>query len=120
MDLSVLWERNAEKGNQAGQSGVSFKYDPLGRRIEKAVTKAGSEEVSELEERMPSIEEGAWETVGGVRIRKPNAEPKKPHAVKGIDQSVYEEESCKPSEVQEKSANIEKTIRFLWDGAGNH
>ena len=102
------------------KSGVSFKYDPLGRRIEKAVTKAGSEEVSEPEGRMPSIEESAWETVGGVWIRKPNAELKKPHAVKGIDQSVYEEESCKPSEVQEKSANIEKVIRFLWDGAGNH
>ncbi len=98
------------------KSGVSFKYDPLGRRIEKAVTKAGSEEVSEPEGRMPSIEESAWETVGGVWIRKPNAELKKPHAVKGIDQSVYEEESCKPSEVQEKSANIEKVIRFLWDG----
>ena len=98
------------------KSGVSFKYDPLGRRIEKSVTRAGSEEVSELEGRMPSIEKGAWETVGGVRIRKPNAELKKPHVVKGIDQSVYKEESCKLSEVQEKSANIEKVIRFLWDG----
>ncbi|MBD5465426.1 MAG: hypothetical protein HDR22_06355 [Lachnospiraceae bacterium] len=98
------------------KSSVSFKYDPFGRRIEKAVTKAGSEDVSKLEGRMPSIKEGTWETVGGVRIRKPNTEMKKPHVVKGIDQSVYEEESCKPKEPQEKAENIEKVIRFLWDG----
>ncbi|MBD5465423.1 MAG: hypothetical protein HDR22_06340 [Lachnospiraceae bacterium] len=98
------------------KSGVSFKYDPLGRRIEKAVTKAGSEEVSELEGRIPSIEEGTWETVGGVRIRKPNTEMKKPHVVKGVNQSIYEEESCKPKEAQENAENIEKVIRFLWDG----
>ena len=98
------------------KSGVSFKYDPFGRRIEKAVTRAGTEEVSELEGSMPSIEEGTWETVGGVRIRKPNTEMKKPHVVKGIDQSIYEEESRKTKEENEKAESIEKVIRFLWDG----
>ena len=34
------------------QSGVSFQYDPLGRRMEKLVTKAGSEDISEQEEKM--------------------------------------------------------------------
>lgn len=38
------------------QSGVSFKYDPLGRRIEKSVTKAGSEDLSKIEEKASSEE----------------------------------------------------------------
>ena len=98
------------------KSGVSFKYDPFGRRIEKAVTKAGSEDASKLEERIPSIEEGAWETVGGVRIRKPTTEMKRLHVVKGVNQSIYGEESNSSKKLQEKEEKIEKVIRFLWDG----
>lgn len=106
------------------KSGVSFKYDSLGRRIEKTVTKAGSEDVSMIEgnvsskETESSMEERAWEKVGGVRIRKTNTETNSTHVVKGSNQSIYVEGSSnyKPKEIQEKNENIEKVIRFLWDG----
>ena len=98
------------------KSGVSFRYDPLSRRIEKSVTKADSEDVSKFEEKVPSIEKSAWETVGGVRIRRSETESNKSHMVKGSNQSVYREESKNFRQLQEKEKKPEKVIRFLWDG----
>ena len=104
------------------RSGVSFKYDPLGRRIEKAVTGADSEDVSNPEEKTyseeteSSIGENIWEKVGGVRVKKPNTEMKNLRVVQEDSRSVYAGESGKPKETKEKVANIEKVIRFLWDG----
>ncbi len=98
------------------QSSVSFKYDPLGRRIKKSVTKAGSEDVSKPEETAPALEESAWETVGGVRIRRTNTEMNKPHVVKGSNQSIYGKESNDSKQLQEKEEKTEKVIRFLWNG----
>ncbi len=57
------------------KSAVIFKYDGLGRRIEKCITKAGSEKVISFAENAPSMAEKlsqteeTWETIGGVRIR---------------------------------------------------
>ena len=63
------------------KSAVIFKYDALGRRIEKCITKAGSEKVISFAEKKASsmaekLSQAAetWETIGGVRIRRPNAE----------------------------------------------
>ena len=98
------------------RSGVSFQYDPFGRRIEKFVTKAGTEDVSELEGDMPLIEESSWETVGGVRIKRTAPERKGGYTAQENGQSVYTEEKYKRKETLEKPENVEKVIRFLWDG----
>ncbi|WP_310602694.1 RHS repeat-associated core domain-containing protein [Anaerosporobacter sp.] len=98
------------------QSGVTFKYDPLGRRIEKTLTKAGSEDLSKIEEKATSIEEIPWETIGEVRIRKPITDMTKDHVVRGSNQSIYAEETCNPKDLREKEENIDKVIRFLWEG----
>ena len=98
------------------RSGVSFQYDPFGRRIEKSVTKAGTEDVSELEGDMPSIGESFWETVGGVRIKRTDIERRGGYTAQENGQSVYTEEKYKRKETLEKPENVEKVIRFLWDG----
>ncbi len=95
-------------------SGVSFKYDPLGRRIEKTVTKSGSERAALRKEDTQVIAEKAWQVVGGVRIRKPAIERKQLHIVQGNNQSVYEEEGCSRKSSQKEK--IEKVVRYLWDG----
>lgn len=95
------------------QSSVNFKYDPLGRRIEKSVTKAGSTKLEakpSSQHKEASIEGSEWEKVGGVRIRKPNAETKKPHVVQESNQSIYS------NELYNFNEKPEKVIRFLWDG----
>ncbi|MDE6233412.1 MAG: RHS repeat-associated core domain-containing protein, partial [Lachnospiraceae bacterium] len=91
------------------RSGVRFKYDPLGRRIEKTVSRAGSEEVPEIEEAGKSVEESVWEKVGGVKVRKRNIETKKSYMITGKNESVYAEEGI-------NSKQIQKVIRFMWDG----
>ena len=56
------------------KSAVIFKYDGLGRRIEKSITRAGSEKVIPFARKEAAWEESKWETIGGVRIRRPNRE----------------------------------------------
>ena len=43
------------------QSAVLFKYDALGRRMEKCITKAGSEKVISFAEKKSQAEESKWE-----------------------------------------------------------
>ena len=43
------------------QSSVSFQYDPLGRRMEKLVTEAGGEDLSEQEEKMEKVIRFLWD-----------------------------------------------------------
>ena len=97
------------------KSAVIFKYDALGRRIEKCITKAGSEKVISFAEKKSLEEESKWETIGGVRIRRPNMELQKPHVVQGDTASIYEGESTLTDSGQ-NTAMIEKVIHFLWDG----
>ena len=89
------------------QSAVLFKYDALGRRVEKCITKAGSEKVISFAEKKSQAEESKWETIGGARIRRPNTELQKSHVVQGDNSSIY---------TGEKVPAVEKVIRFLWDG----
>ncbi|MDE6231916.1 MAG: AHH domain-containing protein, partial [Lachnospiraceae bacterium] len=91
------------------RSGVRFKYDPIGRRIEKTVSRAGSEEVPKIEEEDKSVDESAWEKVGGVRVRKKNAKTEKCNVVTGSNESVYAEGGINANQ-------IKKVIRFMWDG----
>ena len=97
------------------KSAVIFKYDALGRRIEKCITKEGSEKVISFAEKKAVAEESKWETIGGVRIRKPNMELQKPHVVRGDSASVYAGESILTDSGQNATV-VEKVIRFLWDG----
>ena len=104
------------------KSAVIFKYDALGRRIEKCITKAGSEKVISFAEKKASsmaekLSQAAetWETIGGVRIRRPNAELQKPHVVQGDTSSIYAGEMVLTNSGQ-NAMMIEKVIRFLWDG----
>ena len=61
------------------KSAVIFKYDGLGRRIEKSITRAGSERETPLATQEAAWKDSKWETIGGVRIRRPNTELQKPH-----------------------------------------
>lgn len=97
------------------KSAVIFKYDALRRRIEKCITKAGSEKVISFAGKKALAEESKWETIGGVRIRRPNMELQKPHVVQGDTASVYVGESISTDSGQ-NVAVVEKVIRFLWDG----
>ena len=89
------------------RSAVIFKYDALGRRIEKCIMKAGSEKIVSFAEKKAAVKESKWETIGGVRIRKPDTEPVKLHVMQGETSSIYSEEV---------SAEPEKVVHFLWDG----
>ncbi|MBQ3164165.1 MAG: hypothetical protein IJC02_06475, partial [Lachnospiraceae bacterium] len=97
------------------QSAVIFKYDAMGRRIEKCITKAGSEKVVSFAEKKILAEESKWETIGGVRIRRPNTELQKPHVVQGDNSSIYAGETTL-SDAGHNATVVEKVIRFLWDG----
>ena len=97
------------------KSAVIFKYDALGRRIEKCITKAGSEKVISFAEKKSLAEESKWETIGGVRIRRPNMELQKNHVVQGDNSSIYAGESTLTDSGQ-NTAMVDKVIRFLWDG----
>ncbi len=97
------------------KSAVIFKYDALGRRIEKCITGAGSEKLVSFAEKKALAEERKWETIGGVRIRRPNMELQKPHVVQGNTASIYDGETTLTDSVQ-SAAMVEKMIRFLWDG----
>lgn len=104
------------------KSVVIFKYDGLGRRIEKRVNKAGSEKVIPIVENVSSIvgdtsiAEGTWETIGGVRICRPNIGLQKSHVIKGNSQSIYAGEVTTSATSQKQTSTVEKVIRFLWDG----
>lgn len=93
------------------RSGVNFKYDPFGRRIEKSITSAGSEvtdiETLCIEESKPCVGEARWETIGGVRIRRPKTESVKSHIARNSSNLVSAKEQPKKTE---------KVFRFLWDG----
>ena len=98
------------------KSAVIFKYDGLGRRIEKCMTRTGSEKIISLAEKAAPLEESKWETIGGVRIRRPNAELQKPHVVQGDTSSVYVGEGTISNDSGQYTSDAEKVIRFLWDG----
>lgn len=91
-------------------SGVCFKYDPFGRRIEKSVTKGYSKKTVKLKEQVPAINKNNWEVVGGARIRRPHPQKENSHVAKDNATSIYQE---RRGESEEK---VEKVIRFLWDG----
>ena len=98
------------------KSAVIFKYDAFGRRIEKCITKAGSENVIYFAEKKSLEGESKWETIGGVRIRRPNVELQKPHVVQGDNSSIYTGEGAVASSTEQETLVAEKVIRFLWDG----
>ena len=98
------------------KSAVIFKYDGLGRRIEKSITRAGSEKVIPFARKEAAWEESKWETIGGVRIRRPNTELQKPHTLQGDNTSVYRGENALQPGSEQKASHVEKVIKFLWDG----
>ena len=98
------------------KSAVIFKYDGLGRRIEKSITRAGSEKVIPFARKEAAGEESKWETIGGVRIRRPNTELQKSHTLQGDNTSVYRGENALQPGSEQKASHVEKVIKFLWDG----
>lgn len=98
------------------KSAVIFKYDGLGRRIEKSITRAGSEKVIPFARKEAAGGESKWETIGGVRIRRPNTELQKPHTLQGDNTSVYRGENALQPGSEQKASHVEKVIKFLWDG----
>lgn len=98
------------------KSAVIFKYDGLGRRIEKSITRAGSEKVIPFARKEAAGEESKWETIGGVRIRRPNTELQKSHMLQGDNTSVYGGENALQPGSEQKTSHVEKVIKFLWDG----
>ena len=98
------------------KSAVIFKYDGLGRRIEKSITRAGSEKVIPFARKEAAGEESKWETIGGVRIRRPNTELQKFHMLQGDNISVYGGENALQPGLEQKTSHVEKVIKFLWDG----
>ena len=98
------------------KSAVIFKYDALGRRIEKCITKAGSEKVIPFAEKKTLVKESKWETIGGVRIRRPNMELQKPHVVQEDNISIYAGDEAVTSSSEQETLMVEKIIHFLWDG----
>ena len=98
------------------KSAVIFKYDGLGRRIEKSITRAGSEKVIPFARKEAVGEESKWETIGGVRIRRPNTELQKSHMLQGDNTSVYGGENALQPGSEQKASHVEKVIKFLWDG----
>ena len=98
------------------KSAVIFKYDGLGRRIEKSITRAGSEKVIPFARKEAAWEESKWETIGGVRIRRPNTELQKFHMLQGDNTSVYRGENALQPGSEQKASHVEKVIKFLWDG----
>ena len=98
------------------KSAVIFKYDGLGRRIEKSITRAGSEKVIPFARKEAAGEESKWETIGGVRIRRPNTELQKFHMLQGDNTSVYRGENALQPGSEQKASHVEKVIKFLWDG----
>ncbi len=110
------------------KSAVIFKYDAFGRRIEKCIMGAGSEKDSTLAFKEPVMigttmttrkslmEESTWETIGGVKIRRPNAEPKNSHMVQGDNPSIYAGESAIGNNSGQETWMVEKVVHFLWDG----
>ena len=98
------------------KSAVFFKYDGLGRRIEKSITRAGSEKVIPFARKEAAWEASKWETIGGVRIRRPNTELQKPHTLQGDNTSVYRGENALQPGSEQKASHVEKVIKFLWDG----
>lgn len=90
-------------------SSVYFIYDPFGRRIEKAVSGAGSEkELPKGEE--TSLEDTPWVQVGGGFIRKPVKKKQDSNLDTGAEPSLYAEES------RELKKQYQTVIRFLWSG----
>ena len=81
--------------------------------MEKCITKAGSEKVISFAEKKSQAEESKWETIGGVRIRRPNTELQKPHVVQGDNSSIYAGETTF-SDAGHNATVVEKVIRFLW------
>lgn len=90
------------------RSSIRFKYDSLGRRIEKTVSKAGSEEVPKIEEDK-SARDSEWVKVGGVRVRKQNVKTDNTNVITGGNEPVYSQE-------ESLSNQIQKVIRYMWDG----
>lgn len=97
------------------RSAVILKYNAFGSRIQKCITGAGSEKVVSFAEKKTLAEESKWETIGGVRIRKPSMELQNPHVVQGDITSVYAREFTLTDSGQNVTV-VEKVICFLWDG----
>ncbi|ANU48268.1 hypothetical protein A4V08_23135 [Lachnoclostridium sp. YL32] len=92
------------------RSGVSFLYDPFGRRIEKTVSQAGSENTLTKTGAGSTLEEAPWVQVGGGIIRKPFNKKQDSNLDAGAEQSLYVEESLEPK------TEYRTVIRFLWSG----
>lgn len=92
------------------QSGVYFQYDSFGRRIEKAVSKAGSEVFFVKAEAGASSEDISWKQVGGGWLKRPSVEQQESCVERIENQSLYVEES------HEQGKQYQTVIRFLWSG----
>ena len=66
-------------------------------------------------EKKTLAEESKWETIKGVRIRKPSMELQNPRVVQGDITSVYAREFTLTDSGQNVTV-VEKVICFLWDG----
>ena len=101
--IDLKEKRNIYQGGHGRlvTKGVEYFYDEEGNLVRK--TEAAGEE-------------SKWETIGGVRIRRPNTELQKPHTLQGDNTSVYRGENALQPGSEQKASHVEKVIKFLWDG----
>ena len=109
-------------GSRLETSGINLKekrniyQGGHGRLVTKGVEYFYDEEGNLVRKTEAAGEESKWETIGGVRIRRPNTELQKPHTLQGDNTSVYRGENALQPGSEQKASHVEKVIKFLWDG----
>ena len=109
-------------GSRLETSGIDLKekrniyQGGHGRLVTKGVEYFYDEEGNLVRKTEAAGEESKWETIGGVRIRRPNTELQKPHTLQGDNTSVYRGENALQPGSEQKASHVEKVIKFLWDG----
>ena len=109
-------------GSRLETSGIDLKekrniyQGGHGRLVTKGVEYFYDEEGNLVRKTEAAGEESKWETIGGVRIRRPNTELQKPHMLQGDNTSVYRGENALQPGSEQKASHVEKVIKFLWDG----
>ena len=109
-------------GSRLETSGIDLKekrniyQGGHGRLVTKGVEYFYDEEGNLVRKTEAAGEESKWETIGGVRIRRPNTELQKFHMLQGDNTSVYRGENALQPGSEQKASHVEKVIKFLWDG----
>ena len=97
------------------KSIVIFKYDGLGRRIEKKIMQ-GNEKSSLASVRFSDLAKQPntkWESIGGARICREDTTSKQDRIIKRKISSVY---AAEVSHVNSDMLRVEKIVRFMWSG----